>query len=241
MSDYCNRVTNEAYYKSLMTTANCDFLNELNFKYSNENEFNSDISGIHDSVDISVFHLNIHSLNKNSHALFNFLNTLNLKFDVIVLSEIWNYNLELYRNLLPDYIFYWDCCSSSNIGGIGVYVRNNYTCNVLDNFKVQSTIKNTLENIWLELDNGICKYIVGALYRHPNQNIDDFNEVLEVRLSEISKSRVPCLVVGDINIDLCKYSLHSPTTQYVDNLLVNNFRPVAVLRWSRGCNCTPSF
>ena len=102
-------------------------------------------------------------------------------------------------------------------------------CNVLDNFKVLSTNKNTLEHIWLELDNGICKYIVGALYRHPNQNINDFNDILDARLSEISKSHVPCLIVGDINIDLCKYSFHSPTTQYVDNLLVNNFRPVIVM------------
>lgn len=95
--------------------------------------------GHYEFHDVSVFHSNIHSLNKNSHALFIFLLTLNLKFDVIVLSEIWNYNLELFRNLFPDYTFYWEFCSPSNIGGIDVYVKNNFLCNVLDNFKLQST------------------------------------------------------------------------------------------------------
>ena len=37
------------------------------------------------------------------------------------------------------------------------------TCAWGENFCTY-TNKNTLENIWIELDNGISKYIVGALY-----------------------------------------------------------------------------
>jgi len=52
------------------------------------------------NMDISVFHLNIRSLNKNHVNLFTFLQLLNIQFDIIVLSEIWNYNLDFYHTLL---------------------------------------------------------------------------------------------------------------------------------------------
>lgn len=63
-----------------------------------------------ESVNISVFHVNIRSLNKNDSKLYNFLLTLDLVFDVIVLSEIWDYNLELSSKLFSDYSFYYDSC-----------------------------------------------------------------------------------------------------------------------------------
>jgi len=176
-----------------------------------------------------VFHLNVRSLNKNSNDLYNFLTTLNLAFDVLVLSEIWNHNLELYSNLFAGYVFHYDCCATSHIGGIGVYVKDSFVCSIRDNLKLQSTEKNTVENIWIEINNGKCKYIIGALYRHPNQNIDDFTVLLDGRLSEISTSHMPCIIAGDINIDLCNYSVHNPTTEYMNMLITNNFIPIIVM------------
>jgi len=78
-----------------------------------------------------------------------FLVTLNLAFDVIVLSEIWDHNLELYGNLFDGYTFYSDTCASSRVGGIGVYVKNSFMRKKLDSLKINSTSKNTVENIWL--------------------------------------------------------------------------------------------
>jgi len=51
------------------------------------------------SVELGVFHINIRSLIKNHNGLFLFLHYLKLDFDVIVLSEIWNYNLEFCHNV----------------------------------------------------------------------------------------------------------------------------------------------
>ena len=101
-----------------MSTVSSDALAKLNFKYSDESSFNNDAAGITGSSDISVFHLNVRSLNKNSNDLYNFLTTLDLAFDVLVLSEIWNHNLELYSNLFAGYVFHYDCCATSHIGGI---------------------------------------------------------------------------------------------------------------------------
>jgi len=45
---------------------------ELNFSYNTDNEFNKKISALKGFVEISVFHTNIRSLNKNDNKLWNF-------------------------------------------------------------------------------------------------------------------------------------------------------------------------
>ncbi len=42
---------------------------------------------------LKVYHMNIRSLNKNHDALTNLLSFLEFGFDVIILSELWIYNL----------------------------------------------------------------------------------------------------------------------------------------------------
>jgi len=41
--------------------------------------------GITDNVELSIFHLNIHSLNRNSEELFQFIQSIKFDFDIIVL------------------------------------------------------------------------------------------------------------------------------------------------------------
>jgi len=66
------------------------------------------------------------------------------------------------------------------------------------------------------------KYIVAGIYRHPNPNIADFSAQLENILENLSKYKIRCVIAGDLNIDLAKYEIHQETTNYVNNLLVNN-------------------
>jgi len=46
--------------------------------------------------------------------------------DVIVLSEIWSYNVSLYSNHLSGYHFHYDLPSASSVGGVGIYVRSSH-------------------------------------------------------------------------------------------------------------------
>jgi len=48
-------------------------------------------------------------------------------------------------------------------------------------------------------------------------------------MQQIRKDNVPWIIAGDINIDLCKYTKHIPTNNYVNNLLINNFIPIIVM------------
>jgi len=55
------------------------------------------IAGRENRIKLSIFHLNIRSLNENHEELCEFLSTIHHEFDVIILSEMWSYNVILYR------------------------------------------------------------------------------------------------------------------------------------------------
>ena len=95
------------FLNDLSTAVNKDILSDLNFTKNTAAEFNSWINGSNLKTDFTVFHVNIRSLNKNGNALYNFLLTLDLSFDV-ALTEIWNINLDLCKNLFDGYTFYFD-------------------------------------------------------------------------------------------------------------------------------------
>lgn len=127
------------------------------------------------------------------------------------------------------YTFFFDVPADTVVGGVGRYVRNCFSCNVLNAYKMESTVKNRVENIWVEILSAKHKYTLGAIYRHPNQNISDFSRLLDSNLCRLDNSRDPCIIVGDLNIDLCKYSTHGPTKDYINNLLSNNFLPHIIM------------
>ena len=72
----------------------------LDCKYHVEEELNAELKNCNDS-NFSVLHINIRSLNKHHKELVTYLSLLSLKFDCICLTEIWNNNLEFYKNIFP--------------------------------------------------------------------------------------------------------------------------------------------
>ena len=48
-------------------------------------------------------------------------------------------------------------------------------------------------------------------------------------MENISKKKTPCIIASDINIDFVKYGAHRETTDYINNLLVNNFIPMIIM------------
>jgi hypothetical protein len=70
---------------------------------------------------------------------------------------------------------------------------------------------------------------VGGIYRHPNCDIAEFTQTFETTLSKLAEQKYPCIIAGDINIDLAKNGVHSETTEYVNTILVNNFIPTIIM------------
>ena len=75
-------------YQNLQVDSCTD--DEFNLKYSNMPS---------EKIEVSVFHLNIRSLNANNSKLVQYLSMLNFSFDVLILSECWSYNIQYYSNI----------------------------------------------------------------------------------------------------------------------------------------------
>src|SRR2546425_12357023 len=91
-----------------------DFINEIETKFAaGSGQFNK----------LSIFHLNIRSLNANHEKLFQLMALLKFPFDIVALSEIWSFNISMYSSFFPDYNFFlqfiknishwgsWNVCS----------------------------------------------------------------------------------------------------------------------------------
>ena len=204
-------------------------LNSLNFCYVNDLQFNNMVQKEQRNVSLAVFHINIRSLNCNHRALVYFLEMIAIKFDVIILSEVWATNIDFYHNIFDDYTFCYELPKDSHVGGIGMYIKNTFLVQERPEFKLHNSALCQNENIWYEISANHNKYIIGAIYRHPNQSINTFIPEMEAVLGKLSDQDLPCVIAGDINIDLTKCSSDEMTANYVDQLLINNFIPVITM------------
>ena len=67
------------------------YLNSAGKNYFNCDQFNEDFKECISNSDnnLSVFHINIRSITANGDDLVSYLETLNIKYDVICLCETW--------------------------------------------------------------------------------------------------------------------------------------------------------
>ena len=108
---------------SLSTSSfpNCNYFSESDLTYeiaityeieatfpAGQGEFNK----------LSIFHLNIRSLNANHEKLFQLMALLKFPFDIIALSEIWSFNISMYSSLFPDYNFFTVYQKHRPLGGL---------------------------------------------------------------------------------------------------------------------------
>ncbi len=81
----------------------------------------------------------------------------------------------------------------------------------------------------MEITKNCKKYIIGGVFRHPNQQVVDFRHNFDIILTKLASQKHPCFIAGDINIDLMKVSTMKNTSEYVDTLLLNNFVPLVIM------------
>ena len=159
---------------------NSELYTDLNYKFQTECQFNQMIHSIGKNVQLSVFHINICSLNANCSKLCQLLAILEINFDVLVLSEISDFNIEFYSKLLSNYKFYKDLPTDSHRGGIGVFIHDSIECKERLDLKIQNTYVNKIENLWFDIIKDKQNFIVGGLYRHLNQ----FIKISQIQLNQ---------------------------------------------------------
>ena len=206
-----------------------DAINDENIdnssSYFDESDFNKNFpKNLFDGT--NFFLMNISSLCRNVDDLNTLLSEINLKFDIIGITEtrlkknsIRNINIDLKGYTIEH------TPTEANCGGALLYINNtfNYTVrNDLRNYQ-----KKEIESIFTEIINPKGKnVIVGCIYRHPSLNptefVDIHNQELLQKMSKEDKTNV---LLGDFNIDLLKYDTNKDSTCFLDLMYTNFLLP----------------
>ena len=112
--------------------------------------------------------------------------------------------------------FSFECVDSpTDAGGVGVYLSNQINYCLRKDLDLGAR---HCEDLWLDIELDNKKFVFGVIYRHPGQKYNSFCDKLCNTLNMLNKSKSNYIIVGDFNIDLLKYNLVTPVTNYVNSL-----------------------
>jgi hypothetical protein len=157
----------------------------------------------------SLLHLNIRSISNKFDSFKNFINTLNIQFQIIGLTETW-----LNDNNM-------DCFTLNKYE----YLGSNYVSKNLE-FKNRKYLDKNFDDIietkFVEVTNNNGKnLIIGVINRPPNSNFDTFKTTMNEILGKIDRENKLCYLMGDFNIDLFKSESFDYANQFVDQLFTS--------------------
>ena len=233
---YCNSDSNESCL-TLKPPKNLSHLfNKLNsFSNAPENVINSNYYDIDqlqtlkeftDKISLSVFHLNTSSLSKNIDDFEHLIPSTKTDFDIIAVSEsrITKNKLPPIAISIPNYSYEF-CPTEANAGGTLIYIRDHLSYKTRNDLKIYKSFE--LESTFIEIcNNNKTNIITGCIYKHPNININEFNDdYLNKLLDKLSKENKTIFLLGDFNIDLLNYDIHPPTNKFLDSLSSHYFLP----------------
>ena len=194
-----------------------EFISPSDFHCKFSNNFN-----------FSFMHINIRSLNSKLLEFIEFIKELKVSFSVIIISEVWSTNLGFFHNILPGYNLLFDLPTDSHVGGVAIFHKSDLNVNIRSELKLSTSTSCKVENIWISLSVNNLDIYLGALYRHPNGDVEEFCTRLENTLANIPSSKT-VIVTGDFNFNLLLYDTNNQVKRYTDLLLMNSFLPVLLL------------
>ena len=181
-------------------------------KYYDDLKFN--MSTINNTNGLSIIYFNARSLNVNFHSIIHTLQTLNITFDIIAISETWTESNVTTEYDLPHYQVFHKARYYKKGGGVALYVNDRIECTLIKSKSV--VVENMFECVTVEINIRKMKnLIVNCMYRTPGANVGAFCELLDNILSDIKSKKTMC-ICGDFNIDILKHNTHNYTRTFLD-------------------------
>ena len=178
---------------------------------------------------LSIFHLNIASLQAHIDELKILLQLLTFKFDIIGISETKLIKGEepVINISLPNYS-YIHTPSEASKGGTLLYISNQLNFKPREDLQVYQTKQ--VESTFVEIINDKSKnIIVGCIYKHHNITEKSFSEeIFEPLLKNLKNSNKEAVIIGDFNMNLLQIEKDS-INKYFNSIIENNFLPLITI------------
>ena len=171
-----------------------------------------------------LFHLNTCSLSKNINGLEHLIQSTKTVIDIIAVSEsriIKNKPIDI---CVPNYSYKF-CPTEANAGGTFIYIRNHLSYKTRNGLKIYKSFE--LESACIEIyKTKKTNIITGCIYKHPNMNINEFNDdYLHRLLNKLSKRNKTIFLLGDFNINFLNYDIHPLANKLLDSLSSHYYFP----------------
>ena len=152
-----------------------------------------------------LFHINLRSLSAHIDEMQALLIPLKIRFDVIGVSETKEQADGFLKNVtLSGYVLHSQH-SSSSAGGVALYVKEDLQHMIRDDL---NTCEDEFETIWIEIKNSRSQNVLcGCAYRHPNTNVDKFNDYINQTMEKISIENKLLFLMSDFNPSCTKGGL----------------------------------
>ena len=167
---------------------------------------------------LSIFHQNIRSFNRNCDELFIFLNQFTVCPDIIALTETWFSSDTICK--FDGYVGYHVYRENRRGGGVSIYIRDSIAVTPISEW---SFVSNCVEinTVDVLLDN--VKYRIIGIYRPPDGSILEMLESIDVFFNAV-RSLKNVVVLGDLNVDIVNPSAHE--VDCLDFFLSSAFSPL---------------
>jgi len=205
-----------------------DLLVSAKIGYYDYSESNKYLTSISKNTIISIFHINIRSLNANYKKLQAVLSAYTNKFSVILLSEIWDTNIDYFSSVFSDYNFIFCAPKNQKPGGVGMLIKKNISYNILHSSTESDYFGLLAEHMVVNISVNSRIFRIYLFYRHPTTSIPDFNDLL-AKFMKVIKPHKRSFIFGDLNIDLNKFDTSVHVNNYVQLLECLKFNCYSIL------------
>ena len=208
----------------LSETVNYNPFLDINCNYANPNNFSSAFLGEEESC-FSIFHSNARSLNKNFGKIRDIFVKCNKLPDVLAISET-KLNVKSHIPEFKGYDFE-RFVSPTQAGGVGIYLSKQIDYCMREDLSMGLT---ACEDLWVNIKlekkqkcrkskkRFVENLVIGTIYRHEKCHYNKFTEALSKNLILLSQEKSKVVIVGDVNINLLKFNIVTPVTNYVNSI-----------------------
>ena len=199
--------------------------NKLQCHYYLPEDFKKIIENENMHEKFSLLHLNIRSISNKFDSLKNLINTLNIPFQIIGLTETWLNENNKDCFTMNNYEYFGSNRLEKRGGGVCLYVSKELEYKIRND--LTKNIEDMIETKFIEIVNNNGKnIIVGVIYRPPNSYFATFESTMNTILEKIDRENKLCYLMGDFNIDLFKSDSCDYASQFFEQLSTSSFFPL---------------
>ena len=201
-----------------------NFLNEFTScsnTYYDETEFNNKFRN---SGNLSLLHLNIRSVRSHFTEFLCYLDTLDIDFKIIGLSETSITETDINYNI-PKYNYELNCRQRrrGGAGGVSLYTHSLLQYKTRPELQLGGEVNSVFVEILKNSLNAKKNVICGCIYRPPSMSLVTFNKLLCHMFGKILRENKYIYLIGDFNVNILHDVPGGLSTQEFKNIFSTNY------------------